>query len=236
MSGLESLFPNLAADADPLALRLVLGLLIAFIIGQMNAWCYIWTHRGVSYSRTFTHALVLISVIAALSMSLVSANIVAAFGLIGGLAIIRFRTAVRDARDTAFVLLCLVCGLAVGFGFYAAAVIGAAVINLISFYLYGTGFGSRHASDSLLRFQVDTAALQGPAFGEILDRYCRRHTVVSVDEAPPLSPTGRERCQLAYKVRLRDPNLAGELVEALKKGCGINAVQLLVEQENEEVA
>jgi len=236
MSELENLFPSISTEATDLAPRLVLAMLIAFIVGQMNAWCYIWTHRGVSYSRTFTHALVLISVISAMSMSLVAVNVVAAFGLIGGMAIIRFRTAVRDARDTTFVLLCLVCGLAVGFGYYAAAIIGAVATNLVSLYLYGTNFGSRHAADSLLRFQIETAALQSPEFGDILNRFCRRHSVLSVDETPLLGPGELERCQLAYKIRLRDPNRAGELVDALKKGCRINAVQLLVHQENEEVA
>ena len=216
--------------------RLVLVLLVAFIVGQLNAWFYRWTHRGVSYTRTFTQAVVLIAIVAALSMSLVAANPVAAIGLLGGMAIIRFRTVVRDARDTTYVLLSLVCGMAAGFGFYLTAVIGSLVANGVAFYLHHTGFGAWHVRDSLLQFQVAASALSSTEFDVLLSEFCRRHSVISVDEVPVADPGGESMCQCGYKVRLRDPERGPDLVSALKRSFGIDAVHLLVEQENEEVA
>ena len=47
------------------------AVVIAFIVGQLNAWCYKWTHRGVSYSRSFTQSLILITMVTSVSMALV---------------------------------------------------------------------------------------------------------------------------------------------------------------------
>ena len=236
MDSLNELFHPVQTVQGQLAERLMLALLVAFIIGQMNAWCYKWTHRGVSYSRSFTQALVLIAIVAALSMSLVASNALIAVGLLGGLAIIRFRTVVRDARDTAYVFLCLICGMAAGFGFHGTAILGALVANAVAFYLFATGFGAWHAPDNLLRFQIAVAALRGGELDTLLSRFCRRHSVISVDESAPPGPGGEQLCQCAYKVRLRDPEQAPRFVAALKESLGVDVVHLLVEQEYEDVA
>lgn len=236
MNWLQSLF---APSPTPPSLQpgqLVLALLVAFIVGQLNAWCYKWTHRGVSYSRTFTQALVLIAVIAAMSMSLVASNALIAVGLLGGLAIIRFRTVVRDARDTAYVFLCLMGGMAAGFGFFGTAVVGSVAANLVAAYLHATGFGAWHAGESLLRFRAAAAALRGGALEQELAKFCRRYNLVSVDESPGGSPDSGPICQCAYKLRLRRPEAGPQLVATLKQTLGIEAIHLLVEQEYEEVA
>ena len=236
MNWLNEVFQPAPLRSDQMVERLVLTLLVAFIIGQFNAWCYKWTHRGVSYSRTFTQALVLLTIIAALSMSLIASNALIAVGLLGGLAIIRFRTVVRDSRDTAYVFLCLICGMAIGFGFYATAVIGAAAVNLVAIYLHLTAFGAWHGGEGLLRFRIPASELSGSAFEEQLSRFCRRHSIISVDETPAAEAGGEPMCQCAYKVRLRDPERGPELVAALKKVFRIDAIRLLIEQEHEEIA
>jgi hypothetical protein len=236
MDTLEGLLlPLQNTDAGTPA-ALVFSLLTAFIVGQMNAWCYKWTHRGLSYTRNFTHALILITIVSSLSMSLIMTNPLAAFGLLGGLAIIRFRTVVRDARDNAFVLLCLICGMSAGLGYVMGAVVGSLAANSVAFYLYRTGFGSWQTMESLLRFQVDTAAFENALFEPVLQRFCRRHSVVSVDEAPSPTGEGPPTYQCVYKVRLRDPERAPDMVSALQASGLIHAVHLLVEQDNEEVA
>lgn len=236
MNTLDTLLMPLRNMRDVSLESLLLVLLGAFVIGQANAWCYKWTHRGVSYSRTFTQALILITVIGAMSSVVIVANPLAALGMLGGLAIIRFRTVVRDARDNVYVLLCLICGLAVGLGHIAIAALGAAVVNLIALYMHRTAFGAWRAMESMLRFEVDGTGLDSAVFEGILQRFCYRHAVVSVDETPPLDPEHGPTYQCMYKIRLRDPALGADLVSALKADCPIGAVHLLVDQENEEVA
>ncbi len=235
MNLLNDLFHHPQVLQNGLAERFALILLVAFITGQLNAWCYKWTHRGVSYSRTFTQALVLISIAAALSMSLVAVNSLVAIGLLGGMAIIRFRTVVRDARDTAYVFLCLVCGIAAGFGYYEIAVFGSIVANLVACYLHLTGFGAWNSGDSLLRFECGERSLGSSEFDVLLNRYCRRYSVVSVDETPAFGG-GEPIYQYAYKIRLRDVDRGPDLVSEMRESFRIEAVHLLVDQEHEEVS
>lgn len=236
MDWINELFPPVTPRSDMMVQRLLLTLVVAFIIGQLNAWCYKWTHRGVSYSRTFSHAIVLIAIIAATSMSLVASNALVAVGLLGGLAIIRFRTVVRDARDTAYIFLSLICGMAAGFGFFDTAIIGAATANLVAVYLHLTGFGAWYSGEGLIRFRVASSTLGDSTLEEQLAKFCRKFSIISVEETASFEPGGEPFCQCAYKVRLRDPERGPDLVKALKENCHVDAVQLLVEQEHEEIA
>jgi len=215
---------------------LVLTLLSAFLIGQLNAWFYKWTHRGVSYSRGFTQALVLITMIASMSMMLIATAPLAAFGLLGGLAIIRFRTIVRDARDNVYVLLCLVCGMAMGLGFIQIAAIGALGANLIAWYLHMTGFGGWRSLESVLRFQISVGEYNESDLKAVLARYCKRHTLVSIDEGPAMESGAGNVYQCVYRVRLRDPESAPDLLSTLREAKPIRFVNLLVDPEHEEVA
>lgn len=212
------------------------ALVIAAIIGQLNAWCYKWTHRGVSYSRSFTQSLMLITMVTAVSMSLVAVHPIAAIGLLGGISIIRFRTVVRDARDSTYVLICLVCGMAAGFGYAGVAIICSLSANAAAIYLHRTGFGAWRAMDSLLRFEVAAAGLASEAFDAVLRKYCRRHTAVSVDESPVPARDGGRLFQCVYRVRLRDRGRSADMVSELRRTSPVEAVHLLIEQENEEVA
>ena len=83
---------------------LVLGLLLAFLTGQILAWVYMATHTGLSYSRTFVNSLVVIPIVVALVMTVLSNNLVTAFGLMAVFAIVRFRNILRDTLDTTYLL------------------------------------------------------------------------------------------------------------------------------------
>ena len=110
MNGLELLF---ALDSEPLALRTAaLSLLLAFGLTQVLGAIYVWTFRGMSYSQGLVHAIVLGSIIACMLMLAIGNSIAAGLGIAGGLAIVRFRTALRDPRDMIFVFAGLGTGIA----------------------------------------------------------------------------------------------------------------------------
>jgi hypothetical protein len=88
---------------------------------QMLGAVYVWTFRGMSYSQGLVHAIVLGSIIACMLMLAIGNSIAAGLGIAGGLAIVRFRTALRDPRDMMFVFAGLGTGIASGLGAHAAA-------------------------------------------------------------------------------------------------------------------
>src|SRR5581483_11015070 len=80
-------------------LNLVVSLAVCALIG----WVYRSTHHGVSYSKSFVQTLVLMGMCVGVVMLIVGSNIARAFSLVGALSIIRFRNAIKETRDVAFV-------------------------------------------------------------------------------------------------------------------------------------
>src|SRR6266496_5596465 len=132
---------------------LIIALLLAFACGHVIAWMYMFTHTGLSYSRSYVNTLILMPVIVALVMLILSNNLVLAFGLMAIFAMVRFRSILRDTLDTAYVLAVIVIGLACGTLKFASAVIGCLATAAIMLYFWATAFGTRHRYDVIVNLQ-----------------------------------------------------------------------------------
>src|SRR6188768_3324975 len=128
----------------------LLAMLLAFLMGQLIAWVYMFTHSGVSYSRSFVVSLILMPVIVALVMMVLSNNLVTAFGLMAVFAIVRFRNILRDTLDTTYILSVIVVGMAAGTLKYSTALIGCLITISVFLYLWATNFGSRQRYDMII--------------------------------------------------------------------------------------
>lgn len=98
--------------------NVLLGLILSLIV------CHVYriTFRGITYSQTFLLSLVVITMVTAVLISVIGGNLARAFALVGALSIIRYRTAIKDARDTGFIFLCVATGMIIGAGYYVVAV------------------------------------------------------------------------------------------------------------------
>jgi hypothetical protein len=120
---------------------LVLRLMAAFALGAAVAAIYRWTHPHAggqddeAPARSFLATLVLMTIIIAMSTQVIGDNVARAFSLVGALSIVRFRTVVRDTRDTAFVIFSVVVGMAAGAGHFPVAFIGLAITGLAAFVM-----------------------------------------------------------------------------------------------------
>ncbi len=206
-------------------ITVVLDLTLSYVLGQLVAWLYIWTHRGLSYSRNMTHSMVLLTMIVTSVMLVVGDSIARAFGLVGALAIIRFRTVVRDARDTTFIFLALATGIAIGAHHYVVAVVAAVVIGLIATQLHLTGFGQRHTDTGVLRVRSSTALEN---IEEALKAWCKSHELLSLKES-----SGGES-EYSFEIRLYHPAEREDLVAAVRGISGTSLVTVALEERAEE--
>ncbi|MCB0843737.1 MAG: DUF4956 domain-containing protein, partial [Bacteroidetes bacterium] len=117
------LFPLTVAD-------IVINLAISVICGLIISVVYRLTYKGASYSVTFVHSLVLLSMITAIVLLVIGNNLARAFGLVGAMSIIRFRTAVRDTQDIVFIFFSLAVGMAAGVGYPVIAILGTILVSL----------------------------------------------------------------------------------------------------------
>src|SRR5438132_9770661 len=109
---------------------LIIALLLAFVCGHAIAWVYMFTHTGLSYSRSYVNTLIIMPVIVALVMLILANNLVLAFGLMAIFAMVRFRSILRDTLDPPYVLPVLVLGLACGTLTFSSPAVG--VLALLS--------------------------------------------------------------------------------------------------------
>ena len=221
---------NTAAPAN--LETVLLALLLAFVLGSVMAWTYMLTHSGLSYSRSFVQSLVLLPIILAIAMMVLTManSLVIAFGLMGAVAIVRFRNVLKDTRDTAFLLLGLVIGLAVGTGGFEVAMVGTAVVCAVTVMLHYTAFGSRHRFDLILSFRLAGGAQALDEVTPLLERHCRR-TVLASQRGP--DPTGV--ADFSYRLLLRDPERSAELVTDLSEAEGISHVSMVQRDDESEV-
>jgi hypothetical protein len=202
-------------------------MLLSFVLAQFVAWLYVWTHRGLSYSRNMVHSIVLLGMIVTMVMLVVGDSIARAFGLVGALAIIRFRTVVRDARDTTFIFLSLAVGIAIGAQHEMVAVTGTLVVTFVAALLQFTGFGTRHADTGTLRVR-GTGALTA-ALDEVLAAWCRTHEMIALREG-----AGGGESEYAYEIRLYHPSEREDLIQAVRAVAGTTGVTVAIEENAEE--
>lgn len=111
----------------------LLVLLIAFLVSLIIYLTYKNTYTGVMYNPRFNVSLIMITMITTIVMVVIGSNISVSLGMVGALSIIRFRTAVKDPRDTAFIFWGVVSGLACGTQNYTIVIAGSLAICLILF-------------------------------------------------------------------------------------------------------
>ena len=113
------------------ALDVLLALGLAFVLGLFIFLVYKKTYTGVMYSDSFGVSLIAMSMITSLVIIAVTSNVVLSLGMVGALSIVRFRTAIKEPMDIAFLFWAIAVGIVLGAGFLALAVIGSVLIGVI---------------------------------------------------------------------------------------------------------
>ncbi len=117
----------------PSDLFLALGL--GFVVGAIIAIVYKKTYRGVLYSPSFAITLIMLTLITTPVVMCIKSDIALSMGMVGALSIVRFRTAVKDPMDTAYMFWALTMGILLGAGLHLVAIIVALCIAVLMFVL-----------------------------------------------------------------------------------------------------
>lgn len=223
----------LYGDATPFPTdlnSLVLGLLLAFLSGQVIGWVYMYTHTGLSYSRTFVSSLIILPMTVAMAMTVLDNNLVSAFSLMAVFAIVRFRNIVRDTLDTVYILSLIVVGMACGTQKFATAVVGTLLAALVLLYLWYTSFGSRQRYDMILNLHWAGSSAELTPLQKLLDRHARK-----VHCASQRTTSGGEGVDLSYRLLLRDPERSDLLQKELQGVETVTRVTTMKMEDESEV-
>lgn len=165
----------------PVTVYTVIGnLLVSFLCGIVISLVYRYVYKGPSYSVTFVNSLVILSMITSVVILVIGNNLARAFGLVGAMSIIRFRTAVRDVQDIVFIFFSLGIGMAAGVGLYAIAVTGTLLINLAIILLSIFNFGHVHKREFLLQLTYTSSEDNEAVIEKIMKKHCRKLKLVNL--------------------------------------------------------
>lgn len=227
---IDSLLTGDFASAPTNIPAMVLGLLVAFAAGHAVAWVYMWTHSGLSYSKSFVNSLVVIPTVVSLVMMVLSNNLITAFGLMAVFAIVRFRNILRDTLDTTYILVVIVIGMAAGTLKYSTAIIGCVLTLNIFIYLWATAFGSRQRYDMIVNLHWGRPVSELTDLKNLLYRHSLRTICAS-----QRSHEGYEGTDISYRLLLRDPERMDQLLMELRGMQGVSRVTGLKAEEESEV-
>jgi len=110
---------------------ILLGLAMSLVAGLFILLVYRHSMRRIAFNRSFCITLLLVCSISAMVVLTITSNLALSLGMVGALSIVRFRTAIKDASDTAFMFWAVAAGITAGAGFYMLTIIGCLVVGLI---------------------------------------------------------------------------------------------------------
>ncbi|MBQ6267533.1 MAG: DUF4956 domain-containing protein [Clostridia bacterium] len=195
-------------------LDMALTLVLAFGIGLFIFFIYKKTYRGVMYSSSFGVTLIALTMITSQVILAVTSNVVLSLGMVGALSIVRFRTAIKEPLDIAFLFWSIAVGIILAAGLIPLAVIGSVIIGVI------------------LLFFVNKKSHKNPY---IIVLSCKDHAAET--EAMNFVNAQTERCvvksksaqngliEINMEVRLKDENT--DFVNALSAMAGVNSAALV---------
>ena len=208
----------------------LVSLLASFVLCHLISAVYTWTFRGLSYSRGFVISLALAGLVATILMLAIGNNIARGLGLLGTLAIVRFRTSMRDVRDMIFIFAVLCIGIAAGVQALEIAVIGTVMFCVFAVHLTFSSYASRKQFDGLLRLNTPADPTVDERLKHVLRQHCSQFVLVNLREVAQ-----GERLDQSYQVKLREPSYQQHLIAAI--GCvgEVNDISLLMQDTSLEV-
>jgi len=214
-----SIFPTTTADV-------LANLIAALLCGLILSLIYRFTYKGPSYSVSFVNALVILTIISALVILVIGNNLARAFGLVGAMSIIRFRTAVRDTMDMVYIFLSLAIGMACGIGLNVIALLGVVVSGIIIIVMSLTHFGAPRRRMHLLQIAYDSNITPTKDFEKILSEYCRNVKLVN------LKKDTRGHLEAYYQILFKKHNSTLDFTNKLSEVAAVKNVRVFFDEDD----
>lgn len=127
----ETIFQLLKDQGDLAWEQIVTRIAMTVLLGLVIFVSYYISHRGTIYSRKFNVSLVILAVLTGTVMIVIGNNIALSLGMVGALSIVRFRTAIKDSRDTMYLFWAIIVGICCGVGSFFVAAAGSGAVFLV---------------------------------------------------------------------------------------------------------
>jgi uncharacterized membrane protein YhiD involved in acid resistance len=203
--------------------EILINLVLSFILGVLISLIYKKTHKGLSYSQSFMVTNIFVAVIVCMVIMIIGNSLARAFALVGALSIIRFRTVVKDTKDTAYIFWSLAAGMAAGTGSYFLAIAGSIIISGIALILFYTNFGSIIKSEFIVQFRINSNDSNITSqYNKLISDFTKSQTLLSSE-----SSGDGQTIKVSFDVVMKEEMKQNELISKISKIDGVSEVVII---------
>jgi len=153
-------------------------------------------------------------------------NLARAFGLVGAMSIVRFRTAVKETRDIVYIFFGLTIGMAAGVGLHKLAFLCTLFVGLILYLFSKYSLTESQQKEYLLQFSYTPDGKKTPPYIPVMEKYCRRHKVINVK-----SVGEDDMLELSYYTKFKDVTKSQDFIRELQNIRGVQYINLFFDEE-----
>lgn len=208
---------------NPTFITILFTVMCSFILSTLVAFTYEKTSRDVSSPSHFIQALILISIVAAMVMQAIGDSLARGLGMLGALAIIRFRTTIKSPRNIVFMFASIATGIACGVYGVTIAIVGTLSFCLVAVILRFTPFSEENNLIGILSFEMPNDADANEAEAS-LKGYCLKFLLKNYTVVTSGKKDGRIHYQ--YQIKLKGSENGMALVKELQAMENVKAVRL----------
>ena len=200
--------------------------LVALLCGLILTYFYKKAYVGPGYLKSFVNSLLILTLITAMVIMIIGNNLARAFGLVGAMSIIRFRTAVKDTNDIIFIFFSLSVGMAAGVGLHSLALTGTLFIGIISLLLSRVFVTSKMDKDYLLQFIYESNVKYESVLEPVFNKYLKKIKLINIK-----SIGDKNLVEYSYYVSFISHSTTSEFVNELNALNGIKQVNVFFDEE-----
>lgn len=204
------------------------NLMVALVCSIIIAMVYRFIYKGSSYSVTYVNSLVLLTLVTSVVMLVIGNNLARAFGLVGAMSIIRFRTAVRDVQDIVFIFFALAVGMASGVGLHVIAIASTIIISFVATVLITFNFGNPRKTEYLMQLTYVSTPENDKELNSFLRKYCRRFKLVNIKNRE------EDNVEAFYQVAYKSRKNSAEVLRELRKVTSVKNVNLFFDEDDSD--
>lgn len=191
---------------------MLVAISLSFLLSLFIVFIYRKTYSGVCFSKNFAACLIMISMVTTVVILVITSNVVLSLGMVGALSIVRFRTAVKEPTDTAFLFWAIATGILCGAGYITIAILATVLLGLLFVAIHI--FGQTLRSDSYMVVARFEAGSPLEARISQFPGYLLKNKTISGNST-----------ELVVELRLDDKTM-GEL-EALRNEAGVQEISIM---------
>lgn len=221
----ETIYEALQQTGSLAIQDIVARLLMSVIMGIFIAISYKISHTGTLYSRKFNVSLFTLAILTTMVMTVIGNNVALSLGMVGALSIVRFRTAIKDSRDTMYIFWSIIVGICCGVGDYTVASIGTAVVFFALLIVGGI------KNDNRMLLIIRSSRINELRIESIVYNYYDKKAVLRVKNTTP--ETIEFIYELSKKIENKTLNKEKSISDTLYELSGIEYVNLV--EQNDEI-